>query len=227
MTSLLDKLDRIEGEAGLGAILLLLLLTMFVVSPAVATGALPLTFVEYLRFALAAITVIVVAQTARVRLLVAIAFIGTVLASMHWRVGEPPATVWAIKLGLGLMFDVVVAGTVAVVAFGPGRVTVFRILGAVILYLYVALIFAGLFRIEAQFLANAFSNLPESASQRFSSLLAFSLGALTTNGGGDISALHPLARSLANLEAVIGQLFPATLLARLVTLHAAGNTESD
>jgi hypothetical protein len=31
--------------------------------------------------------------------------------------------------------------------------------------------------------------------------------------------VHPLARSLANLEAVIGQLFPATLLARIVALH--------
>jgi hypothetical protein len=29
-------------------------------------------------------------------------------------------------------------------------------------------------------------------------------------------------RSFASLESVIGQLFPATLLARLVTLHAAG-----
>jgi hypothetical protein len=31
--------------------------------------------------------------------------------------------------------------------------------------------------------------------------------------------VHPLARSLANVEAVIGQLYPATLLARLVTLE--------
>jgi len=31
--------------------------------------------------------------------------------------------------------------------------------------------------------------------------------------------IHPLARSLANLEGVIGQLYPATLLARLVSLE--------
>jgi hypothetical protein len=34
--------------------------------------------------------------------------------------------------------------------------------------------------------------------------------------------LHPFARSLAAFEAVIGQLFPATLLARLVTLELQG-----
>jgi hypothetical protein len=42
---------------------------------------------------------------------------------------------------------------------------------------------------------------------------------LTTVGYGDIVPVHPLARSLSNLEAVIGQLYPATLLARLVTLE--------
>ncbi len=44
---------------------------------------------------------------------------------------------------------------------------------------------------------------------------------LTTTGYGDVFPLHPIARSLCNLEAVIGQLYPATLLARLVTLEMA------
>jgi len=34
----------------------------------------------------------------------------------------------------------------------------------------------------------------------------------------DLLAMHPLVRSLSNLKAVIDQLFPATLLARIVTL---------
>jgi hypothetical protein len=44
---------------------------------------------------------------------------------------------------------------------------------------------------------------------------------LTTAGYGDIAPLHPYARSLANVEAIIGQIYPATLLARLVTLELA------
>jgi hypothetical protein len=44
---------------------------------------------------------------------------------------------------------------------------------------------------------------------------------LTTTGYGDIAPLHPFARSLANIEAIIGQIYPATLLARLVTLELA------
>jgi hypothetical protein len=34
--------------------------------------------------------------------------------------------------------------------------------------------------------------------------------------------MYPLARSLTNLEAMVGQLYPATLLARLVTLESEG-----
>ena len=49
----------------------------------------------------------------------------------------------------------------------------------------------------------------------------FSLTTITTTGFGDIVPVHPLARSLATLEAVFGQLFPATLLARLVSLNVA------
>ena len=39
-----------------------------------------------------------------------------------------------------------------------------------------------------------------------------------TVGYGDIFPVNPIARVLANLEAVIGQLYPATTLARFVTL---------
>ena len=49
----------------------------------------------------------------------------------------------------------------------------------------------------------------------------FSFVTLTSVGYGDIVPVHPHARSLANVEAIIGQLYPATLLARLVTLEIA------
>jgi hypothetical protein len=42
---------------------------------------------------------------------------------------------------------------------------------------------------------------------------------LTTVGFGDITAVAPTARSLVMAEALIGQLYPAILLARLVSLE--------
>ncbi len=50
-------------------------------------------------------------------------------------------------------------------------------------------------------------------------LIYFSFVTLTSVGYGDIVPLHPFARGSTNVEAIIGQLYPATLLARLVTLE--------
>ncbi len=47
----------------------------------------------------------------------------------------------------------------------------------------------------------------------------FSLTTLTSVGYGDITPAQPIARSLCNLESICGQLYPAILLARLVSLH--------
>jgi hypothetical protein len=59
-----------------------------------------------------------------------------------------------------------------------------------------------------------------------SALLYFSFTTLTTAGYGDITPVHPLARNLANLESVVGQLYPATLLARLVSLELEHRRQS-
>jgi hypothetical protein len=48
----------------------------------------------------------------------------------------------------------------------------------------------------------------------------FSFSTLTTVGYGDITPVARVARSLSNMEALIGQLYPAIVLARLVSLPA-------
>jgi hypothetical protein len=51
--------------------------------------------------------------------------------------------------------------------------------------------------------------------------LYLSFVTLTTVGYGDALPVHPIARSLAMLEAVTGPLYLTVLLARLVSLAAA------
>jgi hypothetical protein len=116
-----------------------------------------------------------------------------------------------VTLGLALLW--VVARTV----FAPGRVTYHRIIGAVLLYLTIGVVFVGFFAIIALLVPGSFSETlnPSEACN----LIYFSFVTLTSVGYGDIVALHPLARSLCNVETIIGQLYPATLLARLVTLQ--------
>jgi hypothetical protein len=43
---------------------------------------------------------------------------------------------------------------------------------------------------------------------------------LTTLGLGDITPVNAFARSLTTLEALFGQLFPAVILARILTLYS-------
>jgi Ion channel len=107
--------------------------------------------------------------------------------------------------------------------FGPGRINFHRIVGAVLLYLLIALAFVSLFTLVGLLVPNAFSGLVLEDNQKMAStLIYFSFVTLTSTGYGDIYPVHPVARSLCNLETIIGQLYPATLLARLVTLELEG-----
>ena len=124
------------------------------------------------------------------------------------------ATAWLIA---GMTLGIVVARAV----FAPGKVTYHRIVGAVLLYLNIGLIFVALFCFVALSMPNAFAGLrPQQGNLPVAGdLIYFSFVTLTSTGYGDIVPLHPFARGLANVEAIIGQLYPATLLARLVTLE--------
>ena len=120
-----------------------------------------------------------------------------------------------------LIAGVTLIAVVSRAVFGPGKVTLHRIVGGILLYLVLGLSFVALFGFLTIFVPNAFKGL-EPRQGNFAiagNLIYFSFVTLTTIGYGDITPLHPYARGLANFEAVIGQLYPATLLARLVTLE--------
>jgi hypothetical protein len=90
--------------------------------------------------------------------------------------------------------------------FGPGKVTFHRILGGVLLYLTIGLTFVALFGLISLNVPDAFKGLEPLRGTCFATagnLIYFSFVTLTTIGYGDIVPLHPYARGLANLEAVI------------------------
>ncbi|MGH7048033.1 MAG: potassium channel family protein [Stellaceae bacterium] len=110
---------------------------------------------------------------------------------------------------------------VAHAVYAPGRITVNRLQGAAVLYLNLAAIFASAFRLIWDLDPAAFANLPgpTGGPGEIATMLYFSFTTLTTTGYGDIVPVDVFARSLANLEAILGQLFLVTTLARLVTLE--------
>ncbi len=120
-----------------------------------------------------------------------------------------------------LIASLILAVVVARAVFAPGPINYHRVIGAVLLYLDIGVIFIALFCFVALVAPNAFNGLGavQDNLALASNLIYFSFVTLTTVGYGDIVPVHPLARALANIEAIIGQLYPATLLARLVTLE--------
>lgn len=124
----------------------------------------------------------------------------------------PPGWQAASLLTGGGLLTVMVLAQV----FSPGRVTGRRILGAVAAYLLLGLMWAGAYHLLELLHPAAFAGRVAADPQQ---LLYFSFVTLTTVGYGDVTPLHPAVRSLAMLEALVGQLYPAILIARLVSLE--------
>lgn len=105
--------------------------------------------------------------------------------------------------------------------FRSGGITVFRIYGAIAVYVLLGILWGEFYVLIYLFEPSAFYFNPatQSGEPPVSELIYFSFTTLTTLGIGDILPVHPVARSLATLEALIGQIYPAVLLARLVTLY--------
>lgn len=104
--------------------------------------------------------------------------------------------------------------------FQSGRIDTNRILGAVCIYFLLGLIWALVYSIIEVCSPNSF-NIPDYVAlgvrqQMVCDMIYFSNVTLTTLGYGDILPLSNLTRTLANLEAMAGQLYIAIVIARMV-----------
>jgi hypothetical protein len=220
----LIHLRRKYGDWLLTLLTLLLLVMMFVIIPLQAAG---LAFFQGIGLIalLAIITGALVISTNRLAFAVmSIAFVTNVCVIVFRLYWPSPYDLY-IGASCWLIITLTLVVVVVRAVFGRGRITYHRIVGAVLLYLLIGLVFVMLFSLVGLSFSDAFSGLTfEYNSGLASKLLYFSFVTLTSTGYGDIVPIHPLARSLCNLESIIGQLYPAILLARLVTLELVGST---
>jgi hypothetical protein len=198
----------------------LLGLAMFVFAPLQAVGI--YLFQGFAIVALLAVIggMIVISENPAALAVMAICF-GANVVIFVLRLYFPP---WPYNLyglaGAWLAIAITLGVVVAQAVFRLGRVTYHRIVGAILLYLLIAVAFGTLFIFVGLLLPNAFKGITfEDSPGLANSVFYLSFVTLTSTGYGDIVPVHPIARSLCNIESVIGQLYPATLLARLVTLE--------
>ncbi len=94
------------------------------------------------------------------------------------------------------------------------------LLGAISVYLLIGIFWFLLYRISFIINPNNFNDLSVGSGKDFI-LLYFSFTTLTTLGYGDITPTDSVAMGLSNMEAIVGLMYPAIFVARLVSLYTA------
>lgn len=200
-----------ESDRGLSAFLGILVLFLFVLPPlVVGVGRgrgliIGLGFTALLLAGVAALSTHPVVRAALLALVVG-------ATAVRWGPFAAQITAAAGLVSVAAMSFVVLAQT-----FRAGPVNVHRIQGAIAAYLMLGLSWALAYELVALLVPEAFSGAGLGGADR-PSFIYYSFVTLTTVGYGDITPVHPVARSLAVAEALTGQLYPAILLARLVSL---------
>lgn len=205
-------------DRGLTLLLVLLVLVILAGGPLSRLGLLGETVLGALFTAMLVSGVAAVSGrhwVGRTVLSVAVVAIGMEWAS-HW--SPTPGVRAAAALGeFGCVL--ILATLVFQKVLGAGSITMHRIIGSVAGYLLLGIAWGELYRFLSIVLPGSLSTSGGAALETRAQHFYFSIVTLTTVGYGDIVPLHPLTRSLATLEALTGQLFPAILIARLVSLE--------
>jgi hypothetical protein len=221
-----DWQERLR-EPSLSVVLALEALLMFVIGPTAETGILFPRAIPGFVLLIALLSIFMVAQGSAARGLLLAAFLAT-LACTALRTAFPSRASFMIVETIAiLLFIAAVVGVMARAAFTGGRVTVHRIQGAIAIYLNIALAFAFLDNLILTRWPDAYLNIAPAGRDHLGEMIYFSLTTLTTTGYGDLAPFRPVARGVANLEAVIGQLYPATMIAALVGLHVSHRQQAD
>jgi hypothetical protein len=127
-----------------------------------------------------------------------------------------------VDAGLTLFLLSTLALMVVMQIFREGPITRQRVQGSIIIYLLLGLIWAEAYTLAAYLDSDAFTvNLSLGQNALSARLTYFSFVTLTTVGYGDILPTNLVTRTLANMEGLVGQLFPAILIARLVSMEIA------
>ena len=222
MSTHFDRLHQRLSDPLLTVLALMLSFLLFVIGPMQAAGVVTGQYFGYFFGLVLLPAAFLYSRNLLVAAPIAVA-IGLVVTAALLDIARSPRSELYLDSAAWLIAGLALSVVVARAVFRPGRITYHRIVGAVLLYLIIGLTFVALYGFVALAAPEAFTNLPALHGDFAVSadLIYFSFVTLTTTGYGDIAPLHPFARSLANVEAIIGQIYPATLLARLVTLELA------
>jgi hypothetical protein len=210
-----------SSDRGLALLLLLLSALTFVVLPLVAGGLIGRWAVLLVDawFALTLVSGGVALGLGRSRWTGMVAAVVVVIAVRWIARGTGNAGLQALDAGLSVAAVGALAAMILAQVFRPGPMTWHRVLGAVATYLLIGMVWSLVYRLVLVLDPNALHGTsPLGEHTLHPDLVYFSFVTLTTTGYGDILPVSLAARSLANVEGMIGQLFPAVLIAGLISM---------
>ena len=209
-------------ENGLTVLLVLDLCLVFFALPLAAKGP-PIAQPINQAMVLAVVLVIVLLSRKLGAITAVLLGLAAILAGVSPGLEWPPLAASVLRRGGEILTLSALSWVVSLAVYAPGRITLRRLQGAGVLYLNFAMIFAAAFSLIWELNPAGFASLvaPTGDAREFATMIYFSFTTLTTTGYGDIVPVDPFARSLANLESVLGQFFLAITVARLVTQELA------
>lgn len=210
----------VDSDHGLAALLFFLVLYGFIIYPLAGQAGKTNTIAASSFSIVLLLGVLATTQHKGARMgMVALAGIALTSHWLHFLIHEH--VVQVISAAAAALFFGFLSILIMTSVFRSGGITIYRVYGAIAVYVLLGILWGEFYTLIYLFEPSAFyfSTATQSSEPPISELIYFSFTTLTTLGVGDIVAVHPVARSLATLEALVGQLYPAVLLARLVTLY--------
>jgi|WetSurSiteA1Bulk_404760.scaffolds.fasta_scaffold76394_2 hypothetical protein len=213
-----------EGEVSFGMFLLMVVISNFVMMPLSATyragGMLAAIFWFFL--------VVTGAYVIIKRNILRYGVIGFVLMTLILFIyGWGREMLWLdiVERISQIIFLFIFSGLILVKVFEGGVVNKRRILGAIVAYLMLGnIFFSAYYLIYLAEGPGAFSMQEGDIASQF---MYYSYVTLTSTGYGDILPVSSAARSICNLESIMGQLYPAILIARLISLETAAKSNDN
>jgi hypothetical protein len=180
-------------------------------------------WVRALQVALFLVVVLIAMRTsqvsARITRLASLTVLGGSVAAVAATLASssgPAIGVALLWMALMLLFAVILILRRVLAA---AEVTLQSIFGAISAYMVIGLMFAACYAAMGKFSGTPFFAAGKAGS--IETYQYFSFTTLTTVGYGDFTAAAPSGRAVAVLEALLGQIFLATLVARLVSAYRA------
>lgn len=213
--------DQPRSHLNLSWILLGGIFLTFAIAPLLVQLGAPEILVSMLFFIVQGVILRMFSQTRARFILSLVIFIPAVLANAYF--------IYADSREASLFFLVTAAtflgyATFALLKdiFSTKEVDTQTLLNAVSAYLLIAMTSAMIHGLISFFIPGSYNfvDIANTRSDIFD-LVYFSVVTLTTLGYGDYLPLSEIARSFVAIEALIGQIFIAVIIARLVGLHSA------